>query len=152
MPSANSRRKTNGNGAKRQPPLPRQDWFSWFAQEGSRVAGKPVAFLSALGLVAGWAIMGPFVGFSETWQLFINTMTTIITFLMVFLIQSTQSRDTLALQVKLAELVLHMPGVPDRIADAEDMSVKQLEGLHEQYKTRARSKMRKADRGKPRRA
>lgn len=152
MPSANSRRKTNENGSKRQPPIPHQDWFSWFSQEGSRLAGKPVAFLGALGLVAGWAIMGPFVGFSETWQLVINTTTTIITFLMVFLIQSTQNRDTLALQVKLAELILHMPGVPNQIADAEDMSVKQLEGLHEQYKTRARSKMRKVGRGKPRRA
>ena len=151
MPSANSRRKTNGNGSKRQPPIPRQDWFSWFSQGGSRLAGKPVAFLSALGLVAVWAIMGPFVGFSETWQLVINTTTTIITFLMVFLIQSTQNRDTLALQVKLAELILHMPGAPNRIADAEDMSVKQLERLHEHYKTRARSKMRKAERGKARR-
>jgi len=151
MPSANSRRKTDGNGSKRQPPIPHQDWFSWFAHEGSRLAGKPAAFLSALGIVAGWAIMGPFVGFSETWQLFINTTTTIITFLMVFLIQSTQNRDTLALQVKLAELILHMPGAPNQIADAEDMSVKQLERLHEQYKTRARSKMRKAERGKLRR-
>ena len=140
---AKSRRKTNSSGSTRQPPVPRQDWFSAFSQRASRIAGKPATFLSAVGLVVGWALMGPFAGFSETWQLVINTSTTIVTFLMVFLIQSTQNRDTLALQVKLAELILHMPGAPDRLADAEDMSEKQLEHLHERYKARARGRMRK---------
>jgi low affinity Fe/Cu permease len=143
MPSEKSRRRSNSGGPKRQPPTPHQDWFSKFAQHASRVAGKPAAFLSAVGLIAGWAIMGPLVGFSETWQLVINTATTIVTFLMVFLIQSTQNRDTLALQVKLAELILHMPGAPNQLADAEDMSEKQLEHLHEQYKSRARQNAKK---------
>jgi low affinity Fe/Cu permease len=146
MPSEKSRRRSSSGGPKHQPPTPHQDWFSKFAQGASRVAGKPAAFLSAVGLVVGWALIGPFVGFSETWQLVINTATTIVTFLMVFLIQSSQNRDTLALQVKLAELILHMPGAPNQLADAEDMSEKQLEHLHERYKSRARGRMRKIGR------
>ena len=144
MPSEKSRRRSSSGGPKRLPPAPHQDWFSKFAQGASRVAGKPAGFLSAVGLVIGWALIGPFVGFSETWQLVINTATTIVTFLMVFLIQSSQNRDTLALQVKLAELILHMPGAPNQLADAEDMSEKQLEHLHERYKSRARGRMRKS--------
>ena len=143
MPSAKSRRKSQEKSSKRQPPLPRQDWFSAFSQRASRLAGKPATFLCAAGLVVGWALTGPLVGFSEIWHLVINSTTTIITFLMVFLIQNTQNRDTLALQVKLAELILHMPGAPDRLADAEDMSERQLDRLHDQYKSRARSRMRK---------
>jgi low affinity Fe/Cu permease len=140
---ASSRNKIRSNGNARRAPVPRQDWFSAFAQSASSIAGKPVAFLSALALVAIWAVSGPFFGFSETWQLVINTGTTIVTFLMVFLIQSSQNRDTLALQVKLAELILHMPGAPDQIADAEDMSAHQLEALHREYKARAYRKTKK---------
>jgi low affinity Fe/Cu permease len=147
---------SNGNSSKskparRRPPLPRLDWFSWFAQHGSRLAGRPVTFLLAVGLIVGWALLGPFVGFSETWQLFINTTTTIVTFLMVFLIQNSQNRDTAAVQVKLAEIVLRMPGAPNRLADAEDMSEKQLDRLHEQYKAIARTRMRKSRRKSRRR-
>jgi low affinity Fe/Cu permease len=143
MPSGKSRRKSGAGAEKRQPPLPRQDWFSAFAQKTARLSGKPGAFLGAVTLIVVWALTGPFLGYSETWQLVINTGTTIITFLMVFLIQSTQNRDTAALQVKLAELIISMPGAPDRLADAEDMSEKQLDALHDQYKARARSRMRK---------
>jgi low affinity Fe/Cu permease len=143
MPPVKSRRKSASSGKKRQPPVPRQDWFSAFSHKASRIAGKPATFLAAVGIVVGWALIGPFVGYSETWQLVINTATTIVTFLMVFLIQNTQNRDTLALQVKLAELILHMPGAPDQLADAEDMSEKQLDRLHEQYKSLARSRMKK---------
>jgi low affinity Fe/Cu permease len=134
-------------------PVPRQDWFSWFAKSVADLAGKPAAFLSAVGLVIAWAVMGPFVGFSETWQLLINTATTIVTFLMVFLIQSTQNRDTLALQVKLAELILRMPGAPNQVADAEDMSEKQLERVHAHYQRRAHEQAKTAQRrSKSRRA
>ena len=83
MPSAKSRRKSRKDSSRRQPPIPRKDRFSAFAQKASRLAGKPATFLCAVGLVVGWAFTGPFVGFSETWQLVINTSTTIITFLMV---------------------------------------------------------------------
>ncbi len=145
MPSKRKSRKSKSR-SKRYPPLPRLDWFSWFAQQGSRVAGKPVTFLLAVLIIVGWALLGPLVGFSQTWQLFINTTTTIITFLMVFLIQNTQNRDTTALQVKLAELILRMPGAPNRLADAEDMSEQQLDRLHEEYKELARRRMRKGGR------
>lgn len=146
MPSA-SRKKTSRKRTD-APAIPRQHWFSTFAENASRFAGKPVTFLSAVGLVALWALAGPFLGFSDAWQLTINTTTTIITFLMVFLIQSSQNRDTAALQVKLAELILHIPGAPDRLADAEDMSEKQLDALHAHYKSMARARGRKAGRKK----
>jgi len=136
MPSA--RKKSSRKSVA--PSIPEKSWFSAFAQIASRWAGKPVAFLAAVALVVLWAVTGPLFGFSETWQLFINTTTTIVTFLMVFLIQSSQNRDTLAVQVKLAEIILHMPGAPDQLADAEDMSEKQLDELHEHYKTRAKAK------------
>jgi low affinity Fe/Cu permease len=138
MPSA-SRKKTSAR--KPSPPsIPEKSWFAAFAQTASRWAGKPITFLLAAGLVVLWALSGPLFGFSETWQLVINTTTTIITFLMVFLIQSSQNRDTLAIQVKLAEIILRMPGAPDQLADAEDMSEKQLDELHEHYKERAKTK------------
>jgi low affinity Fe/Cu permease len=138
MPST-PRKKSSGRQA-RIPSLPEKSWFAAFSQTASRWAGKPVTFLVAVGLVVLWALSGPLFGFSETWQLVINTTTTIITFLMVFLIQSSQNRDTLAIQVKLAEMILRMPGAQDRLADAEDMSERQLDELHEHYKARAKSK------------
>ena len=79
--------------------------FTRFANGTSKVAGRPVAFIICITVVAGWAISGPMFGFSDTWQLVINTSTTIITFLMVFLIQNTQNRDNAALQAKLDELI-----------------------------------------------
>ena len=84
-----------------------------------------------------WAACGPFFGYSDTWQLVINTSTTIVTFLMVFLIQHTQNRDTLALQLKLAELIIAAQGAENRLATAEDMNEKDLERLHEDYRRRA---------------
>lgn len=144
MPSASSRRKNGparkSNGKSPKAPIPRKDWFSAFAQTISNVSGRPVTFFAAVALVLVWALSGPLFGFGETWQLVINTATTIVTFLMVFLIQSTQNRDTAAVQVKLAEILMHMPGAPKQLADAEDMSEKQLDRLHEHYKARAKEK------------
>jgi low affinity Fe/Cu permease len=79
--------------------------------------------------------MGPFVGFSDTWQLVINTSTTIITFLMVFLIQQTQNRDTLALQIKVGELLVALKGADGDLATAEDLSEESLEQLHDRFRT-----------------
>lgn len=146
MPSQ-SRKKPSASKTD-APQIPRKHWFGAFSETASRFAGKPATFLSAVTLVVLWALAGPLLGFSETWQLAINTTTTIITFLMVFLIQSSQNRDTAALQVKLAELILHIPGATDRLADAEDMSEKQLDALHEHYKSLAKAKGRKATRKK----
>jgi low affinity Fe/Cu permease len=111
--------------------------FSQLASRTAHLAGKPLTFLLAVAVVLGWAISGPFFGFSDTWQLVINTSTTIITFLMVFLIQNTQNRDTLALQLKLAELIIAMRGAKDDLATAEDLSEEDLERLHETYRKRA---------------
>ena len=85
-----------------------QGWFTWFAHSIARLSGKPATFLIALAIIVIWAVTGPIFGFSDTWQLVVNTATTIVTFLMVFLIQNTQNRDTLALQIKLAELIIAM--------------------------------------------
>ena len=114
-----------------------QGWFSRAAYVISHWAGKPVTFLLATAVVIIWAVSGPLFGFSDTWQLVINTSTTIITFLMVFLIQNTQNRDTAAMQVKLAELIVCLRGADNKLATAEDLSDKDLENLHRSYKKQA---------------
>ena len=111
--------------------------FSDMACTISHWAGKPIVFLTAVTLVIAWAASGPLFGFSDTWQLVINTSTTIITFLMVFLIQHTQNRDTLALQLKLAELIIAVKGAENEIATAEDLTEEELEQLHGEYRRRA---------------
>lgn len=118
-------------------PKTHQGMFARAACAIAHVAGKPVAFLTAAALVIVWGISGPLFGFSDTWQLVINTSTTIITFLMVFLIQNTQNRDTSAIQIKLAELILRLDGADNKLATAEDLSDEELERLHRQFKQRA---------------
>jgi len=113
------------------------EWFSRFAHETARLAGKPVAFILAVVVIVVWAASGPLFNYSDTWQLVIITSTTIVTYLMVFLIQNTQNRDTLAIQVKLAELIIALRGAQNRLAIAEDMTEEDLERLHEEYRTRA---------------
>jgi low affinity Fe/Cu permease len=93
----------------------------------SRISGRPITFLLAVGTVLVWAITGPLFGFSDTWQLVINTGTTIVTFLMVFLIQATQNRDTLALQLKLDELILATKDARNQIAGIEEAPDEQIE-------------------------
>src|SRR3954462_15080110 len=114
-----------------------KEWFSRFAHETARLSGNPAAFIIAAGAVVLWAATGPLFHYSDTWQLVINTSTTIVTFLMVFLIQNTQNRDTLALQLKLSELVLAVNEAEDRVASAEDLSDDELETLHEELRARA---------------
>jgi len=98
--------------------------------------GKPVPFLLAFATVVIWAVTGPLFHYSDTWQLVINTGTTVITFLMVFLIQNTQNRDTLALQVKLSELILALKDADNRIAAIEESSDEELQTAHEEIKER----------------
>lgn len=121
--------------------------FESFAAAVARLTGRPLAFLAALGVVLAWALTGPFVGFSDTWQLIINTGTTVITFLMVFLIQHTQHRDTLALQIKVAELVIALKGADSTLAAAEDLSEESLEKLHRRYEAAANAALRPRRRG-----
>ena len=92
-----------------------------------------MAFGCALGVILGWALIGPFVRFSDTWQLVINTGTTIVTFLMVFLIQRAQNKDALAIQLKLDELVAALTGASNRLIDVESLSEEELETLRRFY-------------------
>lgn len=111
--------------------------FSKFAHATSLWTGHPVAFLLALAVVIAWVVTGPLFNYSDTWQLVINTGTTIVTFLMVFLIQNTQNRDTLAIQLKLSELVLAMKGAQNKFAAIEDLTDEELEELHQDSRARA---------------
>jgi low affinity Fe/Cu permease len=120
-------------------PTKKNSWSEMFtvaACATAHWAGKPVAFLTATGLVIAWALTGPLFGYSDTWQLVINTSTTIVTFLMVFLIQNTQNRDTMALQLKLSELIL-ASDAENRFAKAEDLSDEELEQLHRELSKQA---------------
>ena len=112
--------------------------FDRFARAWSRLTGKPLAFNIAIIVIAVWLITGPLFGFSDTWQLIINTATTIVTFLMVFLIQHTQNRDTDALQVKLDELIRAIEGANNELLDLEEMEEEELALLRKQYLELAR--------------
>ena len=114
-----------------------RDAFHVFARRSSMVLGSPWAFACAILVIVVWAATGPTFHFSDTWQLIINTGTTIVTFLMVFLIQNTQNRDTMALQLKLSELILKFDEAENRFATAEDMSDEELEKLHEELHQQA---------------
>jgi low affinity Fe/Cu permease len=106
---------------------PKGDWFARLAVATSRISGRPTTFLLAVAIVLVWAITGPLFGFSDTWQLVINTGTTIVTFLMVFLIQATQNRDTLALQLKLDELILATKNARNHVAGIEEAPDEEIE-------------------------
>jgi low affinity Fe/Cu permease len=103
--------------------------FSRFARWTERHVGSPISFSMAVGIVILWAVSGPFFGWSDTWQLVINTGTTIVTFLMVFLIQSTQTRDTLALHLKLDELIRVNRAARNSLFNLEEMSEPEIEDV-----------------------
>lgn len=107
--------------------------FTRFARTAAVVSGKPVTFMIAVSIILIWAVTGPLFGFSDTWQLVINTGTTIITFLMVFLIQNTQNRDTEALQIKLDEIIRSIKGARNEVLDLEDMDEKELDRIRKEY-------------------
>lgn len=108
--------------------------FRKFATIISRAVGSPWAFLVAVLLIIGWGLSGPVFGYSDTWQLVINTTTTIITFLMVFLIQNTQNRDAEAIHLKLDELIRALQTARTRLVDLEDLSDEQLDELRNEFK------------------
>lgn len=112
--------------------------FTRFAKLSSRATGKPAAFILAVAVVAGWLITGPIFDYSDTWQLVINTATTVVTFLMVFLIQNAQSRDSEAVQLKLDELLRATEGAHVALLDLEELSDAELDSAREKYQALAR--------------
>ena len=111
-----------------------QHAFTRFANAVSRQTGRPYAFILCLVFVATWAVTGPLFGFSDTWQLIINTSTTIITFLMVFVIQNSQNRDGEAIQVKLDELIRVIEHANNNLLDLEELDVQSIEEIRADYR------------------
>lgn len=114
-------------------PNNKKNFFERFSGWATKATGSSAAFLGALGVVILWALTGPFFGYSETWQLVINTGTTIITFLMVFLIQKSQNKDSKAIHLKLNELIAAHEGASNRMVDIEDITEVELDQLHKFY-------------------
>lgn len=111
----------------------KSNWFDRFSRTITHATGQPAAFGMAAAVIILWAITGPIFGFSDTWQLVINTGTTIVTFLMVFVIQQSQNRDTMALQLKLNELIAASEIASNRLVDVEDLTEEELQVLHKYY-------------------
>jgi low affinity Fe/Cu permease len=129
-------------------------WFTSFAKATSRAAGRPITFAAAGAVILIWIVTGPIFGFSDTWQLVINTGTTIVTFLMVFLIQNTQNRDSEAVQIKLDELIRAHEGAHNALLDLEELEEHELDHIRFSYSTLAklaRAELRKglSDTGRP---
>ncbi len=123
-------------------------FFDRFAKWTSRVSGKPVAFVLAIVVVIAWAVTGPIFGFSDTWQLVINTGTTIVTFLMVFLLQNTQYRDSEAIQIKLDELIRAMEGAHNMLLELEELDEKDLDRIRAGYRKLAEKARKDLKKGK----
>ena len=120
-------------------PAKSRSWFNRFAKWTARISGKPAAFGLAVTIILVWIVTGPLFAFGDTWQLVINTGTTIITFLMVFLIQNTQNRDTEALQIKLDEIIRAIGTANNALLDLEEMDDQELDRIRETYQVLARA-------------
>lgn len=112
-------------------------WYSQFAKWAARFCGRPPVFALAVLVIVVWVVTGPIFHFSDTWQLVVNTGTTIVTFLMVFLIQNTQNRDTEAIQVKLDELIRATKGAHNALLDLEELEEHSLESFRRRYQALA---------------
>ena len=118
-------------------PMPQPSFFTRFARKTARWSGRPTTFALAAGVIVVWAVTGPLFAFSDTWQLVINTGTTIVTFLMVFLIQNTQNRDTEALQIKLDELIRVTGAASNKLLDLEELEEDELDKIRNSYEDMA---------------
>ncbi|SEN75023.1 Low affinity Fe/Cu permease [Gemmobacter aquatilis] len=123
------------------------DRYGSIAKTVSRWCGRPSTFTLALGVIVVWIVTGPIFGFSDTWQLVINTGTTIVTFLMVFLIQNTQNRDTSAIQLKLDELIRATQGAHNALLDLEELEERSLEAFRRRYENLAAEARARLERG-----
>jgi low affinity Fe/Cu permease len=117
--------------------MPSAAWYSQFAKRTAHFCGRPRVFTLAVAVIVVWIVTGPVFHFSDTWQLAINTGTTIITFLMVFLIQNTQNRDTEAIQVKLDELIRATKGAHNALLDLEELEEENLDAFRTKYQALA---------------
>jgi low affinity Fe/Cu permease len=117
--------------------MAKTSWYAAFTKATARFCGRPRTFALAAGVIAVWIVTGPLFGFSDTWQLVINTGTTIITFLMVFLIQNTQNRDTEAIQIKLDELIRATQGAHNALLDLEELEEESLDAFRQKYQALA---------------
>lgn len=140
MPQGDVEPQVNSNRAQRP-------FFTRVSQAVSKAAGKPVTFVGAVVVIVIWGCTGPLFNYNDTWQLIINTSTTIITFLMVFLIQNSQNRDTAALQIKLDELIARTEGPRKALLDLEDLDEKTLDRLRAEYAKLADKARGEADEG-----
>ncbi len=127
--------------------MPKTTWYSRFAKAAAHFCGRPRVFVLAVGVVLVWIVTGPIFDFSDTWQLAINTGTTIVTFLMVFLIQNTQNRDTEAIQVKLDELIRATQGAHNALLDLEELEEETLDMFRAKYAALASAARTQLDRG-----
>ena len=116
----------------------KRSFFTRLSQATAKWAGKPQTFFVALAIIVVWALSGPVFGFNDTWQLVINTSTTIITFLMVFIIQNSQNRDTAAMQIKLDELIDKLEGAREELLDLEELDEDKLEEMRAEFEALAR--------------
>ncbi len=143
--------RKGGNGSSSKlPPLKklRTDWFGQFSSSCSSYVGSRWAFVGAVLVIVVWALLGPFYHYSDTWQLIINTGTTIVTFLMVFLIQNTQNRDARAINLKLNELIHSISTAQNQMIDIENLSDDELSALTDRYE-RIRSEYMRRTKTKP---
>jgi len=122
-------------------------WYAQFAKSAARFCGRPRVFVLAVGIIAAWLVTGPIFRYSDTWQLVINTGTTIVTFLMVFLIQNTQNRDTEAIQLKLDELIRATRGAHNALLDLEELEDDMLDAFKAKYQALASVARAELDRG-----
>jgi len=127
--------------------MPKTTWYSRFAKVAAHFCGRPRVFVLAVAVVLVWIVTGPIFDFSDTWQLAINTGTTIVTFLMVFLIQNTQNRDTEAIQVKLDELIRATQGAHNALLDLEELEEETLDVFRAKYAALASAARTQLDRG-----
>ena len=127
----------------------RASHFDRFSKKTARWSGHPIAFVAAAALIVRWLVTGPIFHFSSTWQLVINTATTIVTFLMVFLIQNTQNRDGAAVQLKLDELIRSIQGAHNELLDLEELTEAELDKTKERYLELAQEARADLRRGRP---